>query len=231
MTTVTVYTAERMQAIEDNTIIDASVVNGRLILEKFDGSQVDVGPIFQPIRDTAANLATANLIYPAGQLIQQTDGAQMLAMGDGTNSYNTLPKYSVGDIAAYQYAYTETINTATTTQADWTGLTITFTSDGVTPIEIEAFCPASNATGASTAGSSGSLYIMEGATQIQSGQSAAAYAASAKTGHILVKDTRVYSAGVHTVKVQTKQTAGTGNVAMVAASGNRAYIRSKLAHL
>lgn len=49
MASVTGYTAERMQEIEDNTIISA-VVNGagHLILTKFDGSTVDAGPVIGP---------------------------------------------------------------------------------------------------------------------------------------------------------------------------------------
>ena len=46
MATVTVFTAERSQAIEDNTIVDGVVnASGRLVLTKHNGNLVDAGPI------------------------------------------------------------------------------------------------------------------------------------------------------------------------------------------
>lgn len=45
MASVTGYTAERIQEIEDNNIVSAAVVGGHLILTKFDGSTVDAGVV------------------------------------------------------------------------------------------------------------------------------------------------------------------------------------------
>lgn len=45
MATVTVYTAARMKAIEDGTIVSAEIVDDNLIFTKFDGTQVDAGPV------------------------------------------------------------------------------------------------------------------------------------------------------------------------------------------
>jgi len=43
MTTVTVFTAERMQEIEDNAIVSGSLVDDHLILVKHNGEEVDAG--------------------------------------------------------------------------------------------------------------------------------------------------------------------------------------------
>ena len=48
MATVTVYTAERMQGIEDGSVVDGEIVSGNLILTKHDGSQIDAGPVVGP---------------------------------------------------------------------------------------------------------------------------------------------------------------------------------------
>jgi hypothetical protein len=45
MATINGYTAARMQDIEDNAFVDASLVNYELILEKFDGSTVNLGNV------------------------------------------------------------------------------------------------------------------------------------------------------------------------------------------
>ena len=48
MATITGYTAERMQAIEDGTVIDGEVLSGHLILTKHDGTQIDTGSVIGP---------------------------------------------------------------------------------------------------------------------------------------------------------------------------------------
>lgn len=48
MATVTVYTAERMQEIEDGSVVDGDIVAGHLILTKHDGSQIDAGSVVGP---------------------------------------------------------------------------------------------------------------------------------------------------------------------------------------
>lgn len=44
MATVTGYTAERMQTIEDETVVDGDIVDGNLILVRRDGVTIDAGP-------------------------------------------------------------------------------------------------------------------------------------------------------------------------------------------
>jgi hypothetical protein len=45
MATVTVFDAETMQAIRDGTIVSAAIVNGDLILTKYDGTTQNAGPV------------------------------------------------------------------------------------------------------------------------------------------------------------------------------------------
>lgn len=48
MATVTVYTAARMKAIEDASIVNGQVVEDNLILQRFDGSFLDAGNVRGP---------------------------------------------------------------------------------------------------------------------------------------------------------------------------------------
>jgi microcystin-dependent protein len=50
--TVTSYTAARMKAIEDGTVVDGDVVGDNLILTKHDGSQVNAGNVRGPVGAT-----------------------------------------------------------------------------------------------------------------------------------------------------------------------------------
>lgn len=43
MATVTVYTADRMKAIEDNAFVDVNIVNGRLVFTKHNDVLIDAG--------------------------------------------------------------------------------------------------------------------------------------------------------------------------------------------
>lgn len=45
MATVTSFTAERMQEIENETIVDASIIGGHLMLERRDGVMIDAGTV------------------------------------------------------------------------------------------------------------------------------------------------------------------------------------------
>jgi microcystin-dependent protein len=48
MATITGLTAERMQEIEDASIIDGEIVDGNLILTKHDGTTINAGPVIGP---------------------------------------------------------------------------------------------------------------------------------------------------------------------------------------
>ena len=48
MATVTGFTAERMQEIEDSAIVDGEVVGGNLILTKHDGGTINAGSVIGP---------------------------------------------------------------------------------------------------------------------------------------------------------------------------------------
>jgi microcystin-dependent protein len=52
MATITGFTAARMQEIEDETIVDAEIVGGNLILTKHDGTTVNAGPVVGPAGPT-----------------------------------------------------------------------------------------------------------------------------------------------------------------------------------
>ncbi len=43
--TVTGYTAARMKVIEDGTVVNGAIVNGDLIFTRFDGTQINAGPV------------------------------------------------------------------------------------------------------------------------------------------------------------------------------------------
>lgn len=48
MATITGLTAERMLAIEGESIVDGTIVGGNLILTKYDGTTIDAGPVVGP---------------------------------------------------------------------------------------------------------------------------------------------------------------------------------------
>lgn len=62
MATVQVFTAARSQEIEDQAIVDASLVGDNLVLERHNGATIDVGSVRGP---TGATGATGSVV-PAG---------------------------------------------------------------------------------------------------------------------------------------------------------------------
>lgn len=77
MATVTGYTALRMKAIEDASIVSGEIIAGNLILTRFDGGTVDAGPVtagefFIPLDQKAAVNGVATLdgsgLIPTEQL-------------------------------------------------------------------------------------------------------------------------------------------------------------------
>lgn len=62
MATVTAYTAARMKAIEDNSVIDGEVVGDNLVLTKFNGSQINAGNVRGPVGPIGPAVASAELV-------------------------------------------------------------------------------------------------------------------------------------------------------------------------
>lgn len=59
MATVTGFTADRMQQIEDNVITAADVVDGELILARYDGSELNVGTVVPDTGEIAAEVTNS----------------------------------------------------------------------------------------------------------------------------------------------------------------------------
>jgi microcystin-dependent protein len=72
MTSVTAYTAQRMKAIEDNTVISGAVVGNNLILTKFNSTTINAGSVIGPqgIQGVPGevSLAQLNQAVPAGAI-------------------------------------------------------------------------------------------------------------------------------------------------------------------
>lgn len=88
MATITGYTAQRMQAIEDGTIVSGNVTDGDLILTKYDGSQINAGTVRGPQGLQGATGDVAEAPEDGGFYIRK-DGAWVaidtaLAPHDGT---------------------------------------------------------------------------------------------------------------------------------------------------
>lgn len=78
MATVTGYTAERMQEIEDAAIVDGEVVAGDLILSRHDSSTINAGSVIGPTGPAGPSIeAVTSVTRPGsptdGQTIYETD--------------------------------------------------------------------------------------------------------------------------------------------------------------
>lgn len=74
MVTVTGYTAERMQEIENSAIVDGNVVGNDLILTKFDGSTINAGSVVGPTGPPGvAYLGHSQSVAPQGPIITEQD--------------------------------------------------------------------------------------------------------------------------------------------------------------
>lgn len=97
MGSVNGYTAERMKAIEDASVVNGEIdpITGHLKLTRFDESEIDAGVITQnPLRDTSAHLASTNPVVDAGRIAIATDSNPLqFALGDGVTAWNLLPKF------------------------------------------------------------------------------------------------------------------------------------------
>ena len=126
MATVTGYTAERMQDIEDGTVVDGNIVGDNLILVRHDGGQIDAGSVRGPqgiqgpagpaavlpgiISMFGGNTAPAGYLICNGAAVSRTTYAALYAQigvlhgpGDGTTTFN-LPdmqaRFPIGKGAA-----------------------------------------------------------------------------------------------------------------------------------
>lgn len=74
MATVTGYTAEKMDEISDSTVVDGSVVDGDLILERRDGGTINagsvVGPQGPPGTDPSIQVVTSGTRPTGGDLFE-----------------------------------------------------------------------------------------------------------------------------------------------------------------
>lgn len=215
MATVNGLTAERMQEIIDATIVDAEIVGNDLILTLYDGSTINAGvakgTFLSPFSGTHAALAASNPVAELGQVIKPTDAPQEFRIGDGVTPYLNLPSYFADRTP--QIATTATpLAGVPNTGADWPGLTVTFTSDGIQPWKVTAKC--ANATGESTitAGTLARLAIYEGATllDLSDGSQTVSAGAAARSSIPSVIVPKVFSAGVHTLKVTCSRVGGAG---------------------
>ena len=73
MATVTGFTAQRMQEIEDNTVVSGTVVDGDLILTKQDGSTINAGAVQGPTGATG----------PTGDVAEAPENGQLFVRKDG----------------------------------------------------------------------------------------------------------------------------------------------------
>lgn len=92
------YTAERMKAIEDMTVVNGEIrpSDNHLILVRFNESEIDAGPLGNnPLRDTLANLTANNPVVAAGRMVIATDSVLgLFGIGDGVTTWANLPKFS-----------------------------------------------------------------------------------------------------------------------------------------
>lgn len=97
MATITGYTAARMKAIEDSSIVDGEIVGDNLILKRFDGAEIDAGVVKGPqgdpgVQDVAAQISAAlNLADPVGVPKPYTGAAAPLGHGlcDAATEYSS----------------------------------------------------------------------------------------------------------------------------------------------
>lgn len=133
MATVTVFTAERMQEIEDGTVVSGAIVGDDLILTKHDGSTVNAGVVVGPEGPPGSDSPIDGKFY------LRKDGAWV-----PTSSFP-------GSLIAYkEYDPDPAVSVAATTQAlvdiDATNLAVTFVApaSGKVLVELEAVAGINN---------------------------------------------------------------------------------------
>lgn len=97
METVRVFTADRMQAIEDSAIVDGDVVGNNLILTRHDGATINAGNVRGPAGPTGASpLVVTSTTRPttglfAGLVIWESDtGQTFMYTGSDWMSYEPM---------------------------------------------------------------------------------------------------------------------------------------------
>lgn len=230
MATVNGMTAEAMQAIRDGAIVGAEIIGDNLILTLFDDSTIDAGvakgTFLSPITGTHAALASSNPTPLLGQVVLATDPPKSFRIGDGVTPYVGLPEFHTN--GSCQYVQTATGLTGVGTGgSDWTGLTLTFQSDGITPHKITAkCCGATGEASITVAGGQARLTIYEGATllDLSDGSQGVSTGVAAKSSLPAVTLVKTFSAGAHTVKVTAARLGGNGNWAFPAGVGFEAKL-------
>jgi hypothetical protein len=168
MATVTAFTAERSKEIENATLLGAHIdLDGHLILERFDGGEIDAGgALGTTVNDTLANLTATNPVIGDGVVAVTNDTVpQIFAVGDGVTGWNLLPKFEargVSQTASYNGIQTGITNAGYT---DRTGLSVTFTV-GAVPWVVEVREPFPYGT---TAGVLPTLVIRDAANVVKAG--------------------------------------------------------------
>ena len=135
MATVTGYTATRMQAIEDGTVVSGSVDgSGNLTLTKHDGSTIAAGNVMGPIGLTGSGVTiVANAAarpttgLSEGYMIYQQDTNEFLVWYSSTTGWKPPWNIPWGEIAYVKNTTTDTTGIGNT-QIDITGLSVTFTA-------------------------------------------------------------------------------------------------------
>jgi microcystin-dependent protein len=92
MATITGLTAERMQEIEDASVVDGEIVGGNLILTKHDGNTIDAGPVLGPAGPTGP-------VGPAG--VSAIPGEVRLWPGGTLPAIGTYGRWVWADGAIY----------------------------------------------------------------------------------------------------------------------------------
>jgi hypothetical protein len=118
MATITGYTAARMQAIEDGTIVTASYdSSGHLILTKHDGTQIDVG------RTTAATTAQSGIVELATNAETQA----------GTDATRAITPAGLASLSGYRVQIVTGVAESATPAAWPYGVSLQSVATGWTP--------------------------------------------------------------------------------------------------
>lgn len=102
MATVTGFTAARMLEIEDNTVVDGSVVGNNLILEKHNGTTIDAGNVRGPqgIQGIPGEVTEAELTAAIDAEETARDAAILTAI-DATKGWHHIFNANVASVSSF----------------------------------------------------------------------------------------------------------------------------------